>query len=102
MPTPMDAMMGLVIVAIGILTLVVAFQVGDFKKRLMSYLLSLLVVALGLGYFIKAEARSHRLERRISNIRTRTRTNLGDIKSRLQKSKSEKKEVTATAEKKKK
>jgi len=85
MPTPMDAMLSLVIVAIGFLMLVVSFSVNDTKKRLVSYVLVLFVVAIGFGYFIKAETRSLRVRKRISNIQNRSRANLDDIQKRLKK-----------------
>lgn len=84
MPTPMDAMLGLVVAAIGLLTLVVAFSLADPKKAIVSYLIAAALTALGAYYFVSAEMRGFQMRRRISEIQERQNVNLEEIRKRLQ------------------
>ncbi len=86
MPTPMDTMLGLVVVAIGLLTLVVAFGLADSGKRLLSYGLAGLVILVGFIYFVNSELRGYQMRRRISEIQQRQQVNLEDIQKRLRES----------------
>lgn len=84
MPTPMDAMLGLVVASIGLLTLVVAFSQADPKKTMLSYLIAAALTALGAYYFVSAELRGFQMRRRISEIQERQNVNLEDIRKRLE------------------
>jgi len=84
MPTPMDAMLGLVVAAIGCLILVVAFSQADPKKKLVSYILAGVVIALGAYYFVSAELRGFQMRRRISEIQGRQSVNMEEIRKRLE------------------
>src|SRR3989338_2465750 len=84
MPTPMDAMLGLVVAAIGLLTLVVVFSQADPKNKLVSYVIAGAVTALGAYYFASAELRGFQMRRRISEIQERQNVNLEEIRKRLE------------------
>ena len=83
MPTPMDAMLGLVVVSMGLLTLVVSFSQADPKKKLVSYIISGVLIALGSYYFVSAELRGFQMRRRISQIQERQSVNMEEIRKRL-------------------
>ena len=68
MPTPMDAMLGLVIAAIGLLTVVLSFLVVDSRKRIISYVIAGIVTTVGSYYYVKSEMRGFQVRKRISNI----------------------------------
>ena len=84
MPTPMDAMLGLIVAAIGLLTLVVAFNVAEPKNKLFSYAIAGLVTVLGGYYYLSAEVRGFQMRRRISEIQQRQNVNLDEIRKRLE------------------
>ncbi len=84
MPTPMDAMLGLVVVAIGLLTLVISFGMTDAQKKMVSYVISGVVIAAGLFYYVSSELRGFQMRRRIANIQRQQQVNLEDIRKRLQ------------------
>ena len=84
MPTPMDAMLGLVVSAIGLLILVIGFSIQESKKRWMSYGISSLVIVLGFYYYVSSEMRSFEMRKRISNLQRQQQTNLDEIQKRLQ------------------
>ncbi|MBI1979480.1 MAG: hypothetical protein HYY63_05725 [Elusimicrobia bacterium] len=83
MPTPMDAMLGLVTLAIGLLILVTAFLVQESKKRVTSYILAGVVAALGGYHFVASEVRVFEMRRRIANIQRQQQVNLEEIQKRL-------------------
>ena len=83
MPTPMDAMLGLVVTAIGVLTVVVAFLITEAQKRVLSYVLAGIVTASGLFYFVSAEIRGFQMRSRIANIQRQQQINLDEIQKRL-------------------
>ena len=91
MPTPMDAMLGLVVVAIGIMTFVIAFSLTDAGKKQLSYVLAGLVVVTGLYYYVSSELRGFQMRRRISNIQRQQQVNLDEIQKRLQETQQQKK-----------
>lgn len=84
MPTPMDALLGLVVAAIGLLTLVVSFSLAEPRKRLVSYVIAGVVSALGISFFVSAEMRGFMMKRRISEIQQRQSVNMEEIRQRLQ------------------
>ncbi len=84
MPTPMDAMLGLVVTAIGLMTLVIAFGLTDAQKKMISYAISGIVIVAGLFYYVSSELRGFQMRRRISNIQRQQQVNLEDIRKRLQ------------------
>jgi sulfite exporter TauE/SafE len=84
MPTPMDAMLGLVVAAIGALVVVIAFQIAESKKRTIAYWIAGVLVVCGLYYFISAEMRGVKMRRRISDIQRQQEVNLEQIQKRLQ------------------
>lgn len=84
MPTPMDAMLGLVVAAIGLLTMVVAFGLSDAQKKTISYVLSGIVIVAGLYYYVSSELRGFQMRRRIANIQRQQQVNLDEIQKRLQ------------------
>ena len=86
MPTPMDAMLGLLIAAIGLLTFVVAFSAADSGKRLVSYGIAGLVTVVGLIYYASSEMRGFQMRRRISDIQQRQQVNMEEIQKRLRES----------------
>src|SRR4051812_30840185 len=83
MPTPMDTMLGLVIVAIGLLTMVIAFSIAEPRKRLLSYGIAGLITLVGLVYYVTSEMRGFKMRQRISEIQQRRQVNLEDIQRRL-------------------
>ena len=83
MPTPMDSLLGLVIAAIGLMTLVIAFSQTDPGKRLISYGLAGLVTLTGLVYYVSSEMRGFQMRRRISEIQQRQQVNMDEIQKRL-------------------
>ncbi len=84
MPTPMDAMLGLVVTALGLLTLVIAFGLTDAQKKMISYVISSVVIVAGLFYYVSSELRGFQMRRRIANIQRQQQVNLDDIRKRLQ------------------
>jgi Uri superfamily endonuclease len=84
MPTPVDAMLGLVVLAIGLLTLVIAFSVGDQKKQWISYAISGVLVLTGFYYYVSSGVRSMQMRRRIANIQRQQQVNIDQIQKRLQ------------------
>lgn len=84
MPTPMDAMLGLVVAAIGLLTLVISFSIAETRKRVAGYGLAGLVTVVGLFYYVSAEVRGFEMRRRIANIQRQQQVNLDEIQRRLQ------------------
>ncbi len=87
MPTPMDAMLGLVTLAVGLLILVTSFLIVDSKKRLVSYVLSGLVVLLGGYYYVSSEVRVFQMRSRIASIQRQQQVNLEEIQKRLRETK---------------
>ena len=83
MPTPMDAMLGLVLTAIGLLTVVTAFLISDTKKRMISYVLAGVMAVAGLYYYMSSGIRGFQMRRRISNIQRQQQVNLDEIQKRL-------------------
>jgi hypothetical protein len=83
MPTPLDAMLGLIVAAIGLLTIVTAFQIADPRKRLFSYGIAAVVTVLGLHHYVSSEMRGFQMRRRIENIQRQQQVNLDDIQKRL-------------------
>lgn len=81
----MDAMLGLVVTAIGLMTIVIAFTQIDSKKRMISYGIAGIVTVSGLFYFVSAEMRGHQMRQRISKIQRQQRVNLEEIQKRLRK-----------------
>ena len=79
----MDAMLGLVVAAIGALTLVTAFQIQESQKRLFSYLVAALLAVAGLYYYASSEIRGFQMRRRLSEIQQRQQVNLEEIQRRL-------------------
>ena len=71
MPTPMDAMLGLVIAAIGLMTFVIAFNIPESSKRLVSYGIAGLVTTIGFFYYANSEMRGFQMRRRINEIQQR-------------------------------
>ncbi len=91
MPTPMDAMLGLVVLAIGFLMIIAAFQIADSKKRVISYALSGLVSLAGCYYFVSSEFRVIQMRRRIANIQRQQQVNLDEIQKRLRETQTQEK-----------
>ncbi len=87
MPTPMDAMLGLVTLAVGLLILVTSFLIPDSKKRVLSYALSGLVALLGSYYFVSSEIRVFQMRRKIASIQRQQQVNLEEIQKRLRETK---------------
>lgn len=83
MPTPMDAMLGLVVTAIGLLILVIAFSIADSKKKVISYAIAGIVTVAGLSYYVSSEIRGFEMRRRIANIQRQQQVNLEEIQKRL-------------------
>ena len=83
MPTPMDAMLGLVVAAIGLMTFVIAFSVTDAQKRTISYLLAGLVSFFGLYYYVGSELRGYQMRARIASLQRQQQVNLQEIQKRL-------------------
>ena len=88
MPTPMDAMLGLVVVAIGFLIIVTAFQIVEPRKRMVSYGVATVITVLGLFYYVSSELRGFQMRRRISNIQRQQQVNLAEIQKRFQETQS--------------
>ena len=84
MPTPMDAMLGLVVAAVGLLTFVIALSMGDPKKQKIAYGISIIITVLGLFYYVSAEMRGFQMRRRIANLQRQQQVNLEEIQKRLQ------------------
>ena len=82
----MDAMLGLVVAAIGLLTIVVAFSIAEPQKRLVSFGIAGLVTLVGLIFYVSSEMRGFQMRRRISEIQQRQQVNLEDIQKRLRES----------------
>lgn len=91
MPTPMDAMLGLVVLSVGLLMVVTGFQLTDSKKRMVSYILSGLVSAAGCYYFVSSELRVIQMRRRIATIQRQQQVNLDEIQKRLKETQSQEK-----------
>lgn len=83
MPTPIDAMLGLVVAALGILTGVVGLTIGDDKKRILAYVAAAAVVATGLFYFGTSQMRSLSVRRRVADVQRQQQINLQEIQKRL-------------------
>ena len=83
MPIPMDAMLGLVVAAICLLTFVIALSNGDPRKRTVSYGIAALITVMGLYYYISSEMRGFQMRRRINEIQQRQQVNLEEIQKRL-------------------
>ena len=83
MPTPMDAMLGLVIIALGLLTLVIGFSIAEPKKRLASYVIAVIVVVSGMYYYVGSEMRGFQMRRRIADIQRQQQVNLEEIQKKL-------------------
>lgn len=83
MPTPMDAMLGLVVIALGLLSFVVSFLVTDQKKQMIAYGLAGFVTLVGLYYYVGSELRGFQMRRRIANIQRQQQVNLEEIQKRL-------------------
>ena len=86
MPTPMDAMLGLVVTAIGLMTVVIAFLIADGKKRNIAYMLAGVVTAVGLYYYVASEMRGIQMRRRLSTLQQQQQVNLEEIQKRLRSS----------------
>ena len=84
MPTPMDALLGLVVLALGTLGWSIAFLITDSKKRLIAYSLAGLMSALGLFYYVSSEMRSFEMRRRVATLQRQQQINLNEIQQRLQ------------------
>jgi len=89
MQTPMDAMLGLVIAAIGLMTFVVALILQDPKRQIVGIVVSVIVLITGLTYFTSAQMRGYRMRKRITEIQNRQQINLNDIQKRLKRNQSE-------------
>ena len=83
MPTPIDAMLGLVVAALGSLMLVVAFNLSDERKKKISYVLSGIVMLMGMYYFLSAQVRGFTLRRRIAEIQRNQQVNVEEIQRNL-------------------
>ena len=83
MPTPMDAMLGLVVTAIGLLTLVIAFTLADGQKKIISYVIAGVVSLMGTYYYASSQIRGFEMRRRIENIQRQQQVNLEEIQKRL-------------------
>lgn len=83
MPTPLDAMLGLVVASIGLLTFVIAFNIGEPRKRLTSYAVAGLVTLAGTFYYLSSELRGYNMRRRINDIQQRQQVNFDEIQKRL-------------------
>ena len=83
MPTPMDAMLGLVVTAIGLLTLVIAFNIPEPKKRILSYGIAGFVIFVGACYYVSSELRGPLMRRKMNEMLQRQQDNLDAIRKRL-------------------
>lgn len=83
MSTPMDALLGLLIAAIGLLMVVIAFSLADQQKRMISYALAAIVVGVGVFYFGSSEMRRLQMRRTISNLQRQQQINLEEIQKKL-------------------
>ena len=83
MPTPMDAMLGLVVASIGLLILVIAFAQADQGKKLISYGIAVLTTLVGVYYFSSSQIRGFQMRRRIEGIQRQQQVNLDEIQKRL-------------------
>lgn len=83
MPTPMDAMLGLVVTAIGLMSVVIAFLITEQKKRWISYGISGIIVIFGLYYYVNSQMRGYQTRKRIATIQQQQRVNLEEIQKRL-------------------
>ncbi|OGR82651.1 MAG: hypothetical protein A2902_05095 [Elusimicrobia bacterium RIFCSPLOWO2_01_FULL_64_13] len=79
----MDAMLGLVVAAIGLMTFVIAFTLADRKKQVLSYGIAGIVTIAGLFYYTTAEMRGYQMRRRIADIQKQQQVNLQEIQQRL-------------------
>ena len=80
----MDAMLGLVVVAIGLLIVVTSFQIIEPKKRVFSYGIAAVITFLGAYYYVSSEMRGFQMRRRIANIQRQQQVNMEDIQKRFQ------------------
>ncbi len=83
MPTPMDAMLGLVVASIGLLTMVIAFSLTDSGKKTISYGIAGVITLLGFYYYVSSEVRGFQMRRRIADIQRQQQVNLDEIQRRL-------------------
>ena len=83
MPTPMDAMLGLVVAAIGLLMIVISFLVTEQKKKMISYVIAGLVTVTGTYFYVRSEVRGFQMRRRITDIQRQQTVNLDEIQKRL-------------------
>jgi hypothetical protein len=83
MPTPIDAMLGLVVLAVGLLTLVTAFSIGDQKKKMISYGIAGVISLMGLYYYVSSEVRGFRMRSRIADLQRQQQVNVEEIQKRL-------------------
>ena len=84
MPTPMDALLGLVVASIGLMILVQSFTLAEPRKKLAAYFISGFLVLLGGYYYLSSEMRGYQMRRRISEIQQRQSVNIDEIRQRLQ------------------
>ena len=84
MPTPLDAMLALVVIAIGLQMVVTAFQITEPRKRGISYGIAAVVTVFGLYYYVSSGMRGFQMRRRIAEIQKQQQVNLGEIQKRLQ------------------
>jgi uncharacterized membrane protein len=82
----MDAMLGLVIVALGLVTLVLAFLIAEPKKRIAAYVIAGIVSVSGLYYYVGSEMRGFQMKRRIADIQRQQQVNLEEIQKKLRES----------------
>ena len=80
----MDAMLGLVVVAIGLLIVVTSFQIVEPRKRGFSYGIAAVITLLGAYYYLSSEMRGFQMRRRIANIQRQQQVNMEDIQRRFQ------------------
>ena len=85
MPTSMDAMLGLVVVALGVLSWIVSFGLTDAKKRALAYGLAGLITLVGGFYYVSSEMRGFEMRRRLAQLQRQQDINLSEIQQRLQK-----------------
>lgn len=85
MPTPMDAMLGLVVFALGVLGWIISLTLTDAKKRVWAYGLSGLITLIGGYYYVSSEMRSFEMRRRLAQLQRQQDVNLSEIQQRLQK-----------------
>ncbi len=79
----MDAMLGLVVAAIGLLTFVVALNASDSGKKLISFVIAGIITLAGAYYYVSSEIRGYQMRRRINEIQQRQSVNLEEIQKRL-------------------